>query len=259
MTEFATAPDGVKIAYEIVGKGKPVLLIHGFASDRGQNWRGAMWYDTLTGANYQVIALDNRGHGESDKPHDVSFYGHEKMAGDALAVMRAAGLSEALLMGYSMGGYIAMSLLMMRPECFPKVVIAGVGASYLDIKAAAGAVADPGRRAVIADALETADPATITDRTARDFRAFADQAGKDRLALAACMRGNRDVFSNAELGRVQNPVLVVCGENDLLTGPPDPLAAAFAYGRAVTVPHRDHMTAVGDKVYKQAVLEFFAE
>jgi non-heme chloroperoxidase len=259
MAEFVTAPDGVKIAYEIVGQGRPVLLIHGFASDRGQNWRGAMWYDTLTRAGYQVIALDNRGHGESDKPHDVSFYGHEKMAGDALAVMQAAGISETLLMGYSMGGYIAMSLLMMHSELFPKIVIAGVGASYLDIKAAAGAVADPGRRAIVADALEVADPVTIADRTARDFRAFADQAGKDRLALAACMRGNRDVFSKAELARVQNPVLVVCGENDLLTGPSGPLAAAFAHGSAVTVPRRDHMTAVGDKVYKQAVLEFFAE
>jgi pimeloyl-ACP methyl ester carboxylesterase len=259
MTEFVTAPDGVKIAYEIVGDGPPVLLIHGFASDRGQNWRGAMWYDTLTRAGCRVVALDNRGHGQSDKPHDPSFYGHEKMAADALAVMKAAGLSKTLLMGYSMGGYIAMSLVVTHPELFPKVVIAGVGASYLDINAAVGAVADPGRRAVIADALEVDDPSTITDRTARDFRVFSDQAGKDRLALAACMRGSRDVFTKAELARVQNPVLVVCGENDLLTGPPDPLAAAFAHGRAVTVPRRDHMTAVGDKVYKQAVLEFFAE
>jgi hypothetical protein len=48
----------------------------------------------------------------------------------------------------------------------------------------------------------------------------------------------------------------VCGENDLMTGAPDGLASAFASGRAVTVPKRDHMTAVGDKVYKQAVLEF---
>jgi pimeloyl-ACP methyl ester carboxylesterase len=259
MTEFVTAPDGVKIAYEIVGQGKPVLLIHGFASDRKQNWKGPMWYDTLTSAGYQVVAMDNRGHGESDKPHDPKFYGHETMAGDALAVMRAAGLNQTLLMGYSMGGYISMSLLMHHPEMFPKVVIAGVGASYLDINAAEGAVADPERRAEIADALEAADPSTITSRTARDFRAFADQGGKDRLALAACMRGNRDVFSKAELGRIQNPVLIVCGEKDLLTGPPDPLAAAFGHGRAVTVPKRDHMTAVGDKVYKQAVLEFFAE
>ena len=65
-------------------------------------------------------------------------------------------------------------------------------------------------------------------------------------------------LSREDLKKVTFPVLVVCGEKDVLTGPPDPLAAAFGNGRTVTVPNRDHMTAVGDKVYKQAVLEFFA-
>jgi pimeloyl-ACP methyl ester carboxylesterase len=161
-------------------------------------------------------------------------------------------------MGYSMGGYISMSLLMTRPELFRKVVIAGVGASYLDLSAAEAAVADPQRRAAIADALLVDDVSSIKNETARNFRLFAEQPGKDRLALAACMRGNRDVFTREQLNHSARPVLVVCGERDVLTGPPDPLAAAFADGRAITVPNRDHMTAVGDKVYKQAVIEFFA-
>ena len=258
MTEFATAADGVRIAYEIAGDGpRTVVLVHGFASDRKQNWKAPGWYETLTGAGYRVIALDCRGHGESDKPHDPSFYSHEKMAADVIAVMDAAGLGESLLMGYSMGGYISMSLLLRHPERFARVVIAGVGASYLDINAAEGAVADPQRRSAVADALLVDDPSTITSKTARDFRAFADQAGKDRVALAACMRGSRDVFTREQLGKIERAVLVVCGELDTLTGPADPLAAAFAKGRAVTVPRRDHMTAVGDKVYKAAVLEFF--
>ncbi|HEY2033176.1 MAG TPA: alpha/beta hydrolase [Rhizomicrobium sp.] len=260
MTQFATAKDGVEIAYEVVGEGlQTVMLVHGFASDRKQNWKIPGWYDTLSGAGYRVVALDNRGHGESDKPYDPASYSHEIMSDDVLAVMADADLGEALLMGYSMGGYISMSLLLRHPERFSKVVIAGVGASYLDINAAEGAVADPQRRSAVADALLVDDPSTITNRTAREFRAFADQAGKDRKALAACMRGSRDVFTREQLAHSQRPVLVVCGEKDVLTGPPDPLAAAFADGRAVTVPNRDHMTAVGDKVYKAAVLEFFKE
>ena len=259
MTQFATAKDGMKIAYEIAGEGAPVVLVHGFASDRVQNWRAPGWYQTLNGAGYRVIALDCRGHGESGKPYDPAAYGHETMANDVIAVMDAAGVRETRLMGYSMGGYISMSLLLRHPEYFTQVVIAGVGASYLDINAAEGAVADPERRAAIADALLADDPSTIANRTARDFRAFADQAGKDRRALAACMRGNRDVFSRVQLAASERPVLVVCGEKDVLTGPPDPLAAAFRNGRAVTVPGRDHMTAVGDKVYKTAVLDFFKE
>jgi pimeloyl-ACP methyl ester carboxylesterase len=257
MTYFATAPDGVRIAYEIAGAGeRAIVLVHGFASDRVQNWRVPGWYETLTGAGLTVMALDCRGHGESGKPHDASSYGHEKMAGDVIAAMNDADIGEAVLMGYSMGGYIAMSLLLRQPERFGKVIVAGVGASYLDLLAAAEGTNDPARRAAIADALLADDPSTIANVTARNFRLFADQPGKDRIALAACMRGNRDAFTPEQLGKSTRPVLVVCGENDTLTGAPGPLAAAFADGRAVVVPRRDHMTAVGDKVYKQAVLDF---
>jgi pimeloyl-ACP methyl ester carboxylesterase len=256
MTEFATAADGIRIAYDVVGEGEPVLLIHGFASDRKQNWRAPGWYDTLTGAGYKVIALDNRGHGESDKPHDVAHYGHEKMAGDALTVMRAAGVERALLMGYSMGGFIAMNLLINHPDMLRKVVIGGVGGTYLTH---AVGTADVRHRDMIADALLVEDKGQITNPVGMRFREFAEQAGKDRLALAACMKADRNAYTREELSRSQRPVLVVCGENDDLTGPSGPLAAAFADGRAVTVMKRDHMTTVGDKVYKQAVLDFFKE
>lgn len=70
MTQFTTAPDGVRIAYEIAGEGEPIVLVHGFAASRVQNWRAPGWYETLNKAGYRVVALDCRGHGESDKPHD---------------------------------------------------------------------------------------------------------------------------------------------------------------------------------------------
>ncbi len=258
MTQFVTAPDGVRIAYEVAGEGDPILLVHGFASDRRQNWKTPGWYETLNGAGYRVIALDCRGHGESDKPHDPKFYGHDVMARDAIAVTDATGVSAAHVMGYSMGGFIAMHLLLENPDRIRKVVIGGVGASYLDSGAIPGAVSGRGRREMIAAGLLEPDKSKITNRTARDFREFADQSGKDRLALAACMRADRESFTAEQLSHSIQPVLVVCGENDALTGPPGPLAAAFADGRAVAVPKRDHMTTVGDKVYKQAVLDFFS-
>jgi pimeloyl-ACP methyl ester carboxylesterase len=250
MTEFVKAADGVRIAYEIVGEGAPVVLVHGFAASRVQNWKVPGWYETLSGAGYRVIAMDCRGHGESDKPHDPAFYNHAIMAEDVVAVMDAAGAGHAFLMGYSMGGFISMHVLMDHPDLLRKVVIGGVGGSYL-----ARAF---GSREGIADALMEPDKSKITDPVQRSFREFAEQSGKDLQALAACMRGNRRPFTAAELSQSQRPVLVVCGEKDALTGPPDPLAAAFADGRAVTVPNRDHMTTVGDKVYKHAVLEFLA-
>jgi len=249
MTDFTQASDGTRIAYDDVGEGEPVLLIHGFAASRVQNWKETGWYQTLTGAGYRVVAMDCRGHGESDKPHDPAAYDHRIMAEDAVAVLRAAEIEAAFVMGYSMGGYISIHLLMEHPEAIRKVAIGGVGATYL-----AGAF---GPREAVADALLAPDRNSITDPVQRSFRDFAEQKGKDIKALAACMRGNRRLFSAAELARSTRPVLVVCGENDALTGPPGPLAEAFGDGSSITVARRDHMTTVGDKVYKQAVLAFF--
>jgi len=249
MIEFAAASDGVRIAWEEAGEGAPIVLVHGFASDRVQNWRAPGWYQTLTGAGRRVVALDCRGHGESDKPHEAEAYG-DRMVDDVAAVMDAASLSDADVMGYSMGGMLTMGLMMRHPGRVRRAVIAGVGASYFR---EAGI-----RRDGIADALLAADPATLKDPIQRQFRIFAGQAGKDLAALAACMREPRTVYRPEQLGAWPGPVLVVCGERDTLTGPPDGLADAFGQGRAVTVTGRDHMTAVGDKLYKQAVLEFLA-
>jgi len=256
MTRFVTATDGMRIAYETVGEGPPVLLIHGFAASRVQNWRAPGWYDTLTEAGYRVVAMDCRGHGESGKPHDPAAYGHDAMAGDAMAVMDAAELAQAHVMGYSMGGFIAMHLLMHHAERVLKLVIGGVGGAYVDRSLSGDSPADPARREMIAAGLLESDKSRIVNPTAKAFREFAEQDGKDLVALAACMRADRKPFTAPELSRSTRPVLVVCGEADNLTGPPGPLAAVFADGRAVTVPKRDHMTTVGDKVYKQAVLDF---
>jgi len=249
MPEFVKTPDGVRIAYETVGSGDAVVLVHGFAASRVQNWKNPGWYDTLTEAGYRVVALDCRGHGDSDKPRDPAAYDHAIMAEDVVAVMEAAIAAPAFLMGYSMGGFISMHVLMDHPDMLKKLVIGGVGGSYFGRAF--------GSRDAIADALLVEDKSKIKDTIQKNFREFAEQDGKDRQALAACMRANRRPFTAPELKQSQRPVLVVCGENDNLTGPPGPLADAFADGRAVMVPKRDHMTTVGDKLFKNAVLDFF--
>jgi pimeloyl-ACP methyl ester carboxylesterase len=250
MTLFAMSGDGLRIAYEIVGQGAPVLLVHGFASSRAQNWRATGWYKTLADAGFQAIAMDCRGHGESDKPHDPGFYSYDLMSGDILSVAAAAGISDVNIVGYSMGGFLGIQILSEHPELIRRLVLAGVGRNYFHN--------NPEARLGIADALLAPDPSSITDPVQKSFRAFASQPGKDILALAACMRGGRRHFSRAELARSTRPALVICGENDTISGPPDPLATALRDARAVTVPGRDHMSAVGDKVTKAAVVEFLA-
>jgi pimeloyl-ACP methyl ester carboxylesterase len=259
MSRFVKSADGLNIAYEIAGEGTPVVLIHGFASDRVQNWKAPGWYATLNEAGYRVIALDCRGHGESDKPHDAKFYSQDGMAGDVLSVMRAAGVERAPVMGYSMGGMLTLHLLMNHAQSLEKAIIGGVGGSYLATEGPEAKMTSPEVRRAIAAALVEPDKSRIADPVALGFRNFADQAGKDRQALAACMSAERRNYTREELSRTAQPILVVCGENDDRTGAPDGLASAFPHGRAVTVPRRDHMTTVGDKVYKQAVLEFLSE
>jgi pimeloyl-ACP methyl ester carboxylesterase len=252
MTEFVTATDGIRIAYERLGAGPPVVLVHGFGSSKEQNWKSTGWYGSLTEAGYSVLAIDNRGHGESDKPHDPLFYSHDRMAEDVTAVMDAAGISSAPYVGYSMGGLIGLRFVALFPERVSRLVLGGVGETYLK----GPRVSDPERRDLIADALLTEDKDSISDPRARLFRDFSEQQGKDRLALAACMRAMSPPLPVAVLQSFQLPVLVVDGDQDFIAGPSGPLAAIFPHGSAAIVPGRDHMSAVGARPTRQAALDF---
>lgn len=253
MPDFAVATDGVRLAYERHGEGPAIMLVHGFGSSRLQNWKSTGWFSGLTEAGFSLVAMDCRGHGDSDKPHDAHRYDHDRMAADVVTVMDACGLGAPLVCGYSMGGFIGLRLLAAYPQRVARLAICGVGENYLK-----NSVTSPTARMALADALLTDDKEGITDARARMFRAFADQPGKDRLALAACMRGMSPHLPLATLAAMARPILVVCGEKDDTAGAPGPLAAEFADGQSVVVPGRDHMSAVGDKNTRKAVTGFFA-
>jgi pimeloyl-ACP methyl ester carboxylesterase len=111
---------GVRIRYVSVGQGKPVILIHGWAAD------AEMWDSLIQDLShdYRVIALDCRGHGKSDKPTDPKQYGME-MVNDIVRLMDHLGFAKAHIVGYSMGGSIALKMLTVRPERFLTAVIGG--------------------------------------------------------------------------------------------------------------------------------------
>ena len=225
----------------------PVLLIHGFASSRRTNWSAPGWYRALGELGRRVIAFDHRGHGDSETSHEAADYDERLMAADAVAVLDACGVAQADVIGYSMGAMVAIRLLLDHPGRVRRVVLGGLGENYLT---------PPSFASAVPDALLTADPASITDMGAKEFRTFADAQKQDRFALAACWQRPRATASLDELAGIQSPVLVVCGELDTITGPPDRLAAAIPGARMVIVPRRDHMTAVGDRVTKLETLSF---
>lgn len=239
--------DGVEIAFLDEGEGEPVVLVHGFASNKEVNWVFPGWVSTLRRAGRRVIALDNRGHGASTKLYDPAAYHSALMADDVRALIDHLGLPRADVMGYSMGARISAFLALAHPERVRSVVLGGLGMGLI------AGVGDPER---IARGLEAASMADVTDPDARQFRSFAEQTRSDLHALAACMRGSRQTLSREDVGRIDVPLLVAVGSKDTIAGPPEELAALVPHAQALVIPNRDHMLAVGDKTYKVGVLEF---
>ncbi|MCT4656551.1 MAG: alpha/beta hydrolase [Cohaesibacter sp.] len=246
MTYFDS--DGHQIAYLDEGQGEPILLIHGFASSKMVNWVQPGWVKFLTEAGYRVIALDNRGHGQSAKLYDPDLYSSPIMAEDARRLLDHLGIEQAYVMGYSMGARISAFLSLNHPERVKRVVFGGLGG---------GMIHGTGDPQPIITALEADDPSEIKHVTGKAFRQFADQTGSDRLALAACMKSARQKITVEELSGLSVPALVAVGTRDVISGKAQELADILPHGEAVDIPDRDHMLAVGDKVYKEAALEFF--
>jgi pimeloyl-ACP methyl ester carboxylesterase len=242
--------DGLSLAFFDEGDpgGAPVLLIHGFASTANVNWVHPGWLKTLGDAGYRVIALDNRGHGASDKPRSVEAYRPRVMAGDAAALLDHLGIPEANVMGYSMGARISAFLALAHPHRVRSLVFGGLGI---------GMTEGVGDWDPIADALLAPSIDVVSHPRGQMFRAFADQTKSDRLALAACIQGSRDLIGRREMAKITAPTLIGVGTRDDIAGSPHELAALMPNAEAIDIPNRDHMLAVGDRVFKKAVLEFY--
>jgi pimeloyl-ACP methyl ester carboxylesterase len=241
--------DGVEIAYIDEGQGEPIVLIHGFASNKEVNWVAPGWMTTLTRAGRRAIALDNRGHGASAKLYEPAAYHSAVMADDVRALLDHLDLPRADVMGYSMGARITAFVALAHPDRVRAAVLGGLGVRLVE---------GVGLPDTIAEALEAPALADVTDPTAYVFRAFAEQTKSDLRALAACMRGSRQTLSRSEVAQIAVPLMVAVGEKDQIAGSPEALAALIPGAKALIIPGRDHMLAVGDRVFKSAVVEFLA-
>ena len=237
----------VEIAFFDEGQGEPIVLVHGFASNKEINWIFPGWVTTLNRAGRRVIALDNRGHGQSSKLYEPADYDTEKMAGDVAALLDHLDITRAAIMGYSMGARICAFLAARHPERTQAVILGGLGSRLVD---------GVGLPQSIADALLAPSLDDVVDPQGRTFRAFAEQTKSDRKALAACIRGSRQTMTREEAAAIRAPVLVAVGTKDDVAGSPHELAAIIPDARALDIPDRDHMLSVGDKVFKQGVLDF---
>jgi pimeloyl-ACP methyl ester carboxylesterase len=238
--------DGVRLHYEVNGPddGPPLIAVHGFASDYQLNWVGSRWQETLTNAGFRVIGLDCRGHGLSDKPHDEAAYSIEIMAGDVVHLLDHLKVPSAAYLGYSMGARIGLEVVITFPQRVTRAVFGGLGT--------AGAIESANE---IAHAFVSGEP---TDNpTARTFYKFASSRQiNDLQALAACIKGLKPNASLQRLSAIKTPILIVVGDRDEVARGAPELIERIPTARLVTIPGRDHMTAVTARDFKQAALDF---
>ncbi len=246
--EFRTFDsDGVELAYMNVGEGAPVLLIHGFASNSMNTWATTGWVDALSGAGYRVIALDCRGHGNSEKLHDPNAYSMDLMADDARRLLDHLELDQAHVFGYSMGARVSLLLGAVERDRIQTVTMGAIGGNMRDRMLSRGHL----------ESNRTRDGADrVLMKTLKSFQELARSSGSDFRALAACLRAARGPLSQELLENVLAPSLVVSGTKDVLSGSATDLASQIPGASAYEINGCDHDTMVTSPSFRKVVMDF---
>jgi pimeloyl-ACP methyl ester carboxylesterase len=221
--------DGVRIRYRVWGEGPTVILIHGFGESL-ENWERVGIVSGLS-KHFRVAALDVRGHGRSDKPHDLKAYGPE-LSGDVARLVRHLGVAKAHIVGYSMGALIALDFGVMHQERALSVVLGGAGWNPLE-------TLDDFRKQ--AEAFETGRvPLRDSD---------------DRKALPLLLRSLR-VLSEEEVLRIHVPLAALIGANDRFMSNVQRLYRVQPGMELTIIPNADHSTALSHPKFGEALLAF---
>ena len=258
--DFYFDSDGVQIHYTIEGKGEPVLLIHGFAADIQLNWGNPGVIKALSD-NFQVIALDNRGHGQSDKPHDPQAYGMN-MVEDPIRLLDHLDIEKAHIVGYSMGGFITLGILAHYPERVLSAVVGGAGwvppdqdFLGLDTNTLAESL-EQGKG--IAPLIIALTPKGAPQRTPEEIEATNKMflLTNDPLALAAASRNTILSPPEDRIRSINVPVLALIGEADPLKMYVDTLDGLMRNLKIAVIPNATHETALADPAFSKNIKAF---
>jgi pimeloyl-ACP methyl ester carboxylesterase len=252
--------DGVKIHYVVEGQGEPVILVHGFTASIPVQWQLPGIFSKLA-QDYQVIALDNRGHGKSDKPHDPKDYG-PKMADDVVRLMDHLKLDKAHVVGYSMGGFMTDYLVSKYPDRLITATLGGAGWMQTGDERMAfiSELADSldngkGIRPLI-ERLTPADRPKPTDEQVNAINQML-MLTNDAQALAACIRAMPALaVTEASLRANRVPTLAIIGEKDPLKEGVDELQACMSNLKVVVIEGADHLTTFTQPKFIGALRDF---
>lgn len=235
---------GTRLAVHIMGRGRPLLLLHGLFSSAHVNWIKYGNARVLAEAGFEVIMPDLRAHGESEAPHDPRAYPEDVLVEDLTLLVMGMGLADYDLGGFSLGARTSLRgvLAGLAPR---KLILGGMGLS--------GLAGWARRSAHFVDAIdrfgtiERGDPAFVA-------QAFMKTMKIDRVATRLLL-GSVDDTPPEALVRVTMPTLCVCGKDDGDNGSAEELAGALPDGRYAEVPG-NHMSSVTFKDMGRAMAEF---
>ena len=251
--QFIMVGEGLRIAtYSWGDLDDPVVVVvHGFASSTKDNWVATGWVRDLLRAGYRVIGLDQRGHGASDKPHDLHDYDLRQLAGDVETVLDTYLVDDALYVGYSLGARVGWEVIQDIAPRIPRAILGGVPdgipLARLDIDQV---------RAYVDDGMP------VTDRVTQNYIALTERVpGNDLRALLAIARGMREskTVDPDPAHAPQQPVLFATGSEDAIIPGSRALAAATPQGRFLEIPGRHHFNAPGSRVFREQAIAFLQE
>jgi pimeloyl-ACP methyl ester carboxylesterase len=250
---------GVKIHYTIEGNGEPVLLIHGFTANIQTQW-GLPGIIRALADNYQVIAIDNRGHGKSDKPHDPKKYGQE-MVEDAVRLLDHLKIKKVHVVGYSMGAMITSKLLATHPDRLLTATLGGSGGlregrDLTFFNQLAESLEQGRGMGTLIEALTPPDRPKPTKEQLDAINTMLTLMN-DTKALAAVARGFKELgVAEDKLKANRVPTLALIGGDDPLKQGVDALNGVMANLSVMVIEDTDHMTAFASPEFVKGLREF---
>ena len=254
---------GARIHYTVDGQGDPVVLIHGLGLSIATNWSQPGIINALADT-CQVIAIDNRGHGQSDKPHDPRDYG-SKMVDDVIRLMDHLKIARAHVVGYSLGAMITSMLVADHPDRLLTATLGGHGRmdfrgrqDRLDLTKALAESLEQGKGMMPL----LVDLARLQPQSPQQLELLNKMflALNDPLAVAAVVRGEMDLqASEAKLRANKVPALALVGEFDPRKSDVDALAGLMPNLKVVVIPAANHMTAFRNAEFVSSLKAFLAD
>lgn len=251
--------NGVKIYYTVEGKGEPVILIHGIGANADLNWRRPGVVCDLAD-EYEVITMDLRGHGLSDRPETVEAYGIE-IVEDVTRLMDHLKIDRAHIAGYSLGGFIALKFATIHPERVRSLAVCAAGwKDPNDPTEIPNPYRKPGKTTP-APKRAVAKAAVLPDFGKNGFYDWAKDKITDRLAPKAARRAMRKSFMELavpldQLKANKVPTLCVIGDQDGLLSLAEALRTNAPDLEYVLLQGPNHFTTPFYPSFKRTLHEF---